>query len=64
MSVDRELSRRYIWPGPDYTNSFLICIFSGIVVIAMSLGLRRHLATLNATLDTLEGVGIGHRYIL
>ncbi|KIK65337.1 hypothetical protein GYMLUDRAFT_219266 [Collybiopsis luxurians FD-317 M1] len=40
----------YAWPsswGPDYTQSFVICIFAAVLTVIMSWIFRRHLAGLN-----------------
>ncbi|KAF9226508.1 MFS general substrate transporter [Gyrodon lividus] len=60
----------YFWPsswGPSYTNSYLICILTSLLSIAMCWVYRLHLARLNKQAEREEhisGLPKGFRYLL
>ncbi|OJA14682.1 hypothetical protein AZE42_02416 [Rhizopogon vesiculosus] len=60
----------YFWPsswGPSYVNSYLLCILTSVISIAMCWAFRQHLSMRNQAAEALEqalGLPKGFRYLL
>ncbi|KAG1877307.1 MFS general substrate transporter [Suillus subluteus] len=70
LSTASHMGSSYFWPsswGPSYVNSYLICIFTSVLCIAMLWVFRRHLSRCNEAAEAEEqslGLPKGLRYIL
>ncbi|KAG1845711.1 sugar transporter [Suillus subalutaceus] len=70
MASAGVISSSYFWPsswGPSYVNSYLICILTSVLCIAMLWVFRRHLSRCNEAAEAQEqslGLPKGLRYIL
>jgi predicted MFS family arabinose efflux permease len=70
MASAGAIGSSYFWPsswGPSYVNSYLICILTSVVSIAMLWVFRRHLSRCNEAAEAEEkslGLPRGSRYLL
>ncbi|KAG2042426.1 MFS general substrate transporter [Suillus americanus] len=70
MATACHITSPYFWPsswGPSYVNSYLICILTTILCIAMCWVFRGHLSRCNETAEAEErvlGLPKGFRYLL
>ncbi|KAG0709584.1 MFS general substrate transporter [Suillus ampliporus] len=70
MASFGNVGSSYFWPsswGPSYVNSYLICILTSVICIAMCWTFRMHLSRCNETAEADEqalGLPKGFRYIL
>ncbi|OAX41331.1 MFS general substrate transporter [Rhizopogon vinicolor AM-OR11-026] len=65
-----NMGSSYFWPsgwGPSYVNSYLLCILTSVISIAMSWAFRQHLSRHNQAAEAQEqalGLPKGFRYLL
>ncbi|KAG0709585.1 MFS general substrate transporter [Suillus ampliporus] len=70
MATSGNIGGSYFWPsswGPSYVNSYLICILTSVICIAMCWAFRMHLSRCNEAAEAEEqalGLSKGFRYIL
>ncbi|KAG1872555.1 MFS general substrate transporter [Suillus tomentosus] len=70
MATFGNIGSSYFWPsswGPSYANSYLICILTSTVSIAMCWAFRKHLSRCNEAAEAEEhalGLPKGFRYLL
>ncbi|KAG1820235.1 MFS general substrate transporter [Suillus subaureus] len=70
MATFGNIGASYFWPsnwGPSYVNSYLICILTSTISIAMCWAFRQHLSRCNGAAEAEEhalGLPKGFRYLL
>lgn len=70
MGICGNIGASYFWPsswGPSYIKSYLICILTSGICVAMCWAFRQHLARCNETAEAEEralGLPKGFRYLL
>ncbi|KAG1806859.1 MFS general substrate transporter [Suillus plorans] len=70
MATFGNIGSSYFWPsswGPSYANSYLICILTSTISIAMCWAFRKHLSRCNEAAEAEEdalGLPKGFRYLL
>ncbi|KAG1891166.1 MFS general substrate transporter [Suillus subluteus] len=70
MGICSNIGASYFWPsswGPSYVKSYLICILTSVICIAMCWAFRQHLARCNKIAEAEEralGLPKGFRYLL